>query len=498
MTEKKQENDTKKPSLGKTEASQPQTPGVDGASAKSAQTTTTRPASGGKGVAVLALLIALGAGAGSGYLWYLWDMEKRVQSSQSAELDARLQKALTGVAQERDAELKVVKDQLASQKANAQQLASGTQALNDHLQTLQGAVQSLQGSLQSVQNDAEIQKGDAQIRKSQVQALQDQVQAIQSNFQGLNDQFTAYTKEQQRNLAQLDTRMENIQLAERSLLTTLENIRAVVARGGDVNALPLSEVEYLLRMADHKLKLQRDLAGAIESLQTAEQRLKGVDENAFLGVQRMIAENIASLKGVDLPDRSALAHKIVEMERRVDGLPLRNEAELAKLREKVRPNIGQVGDLSEPSEASWWGRLGSAAWVQLKDIVVVRHERSDAPPLITMPEEYFLVQNLRLELEAMKLAVLNNDPGSFQESNETARKWLQTYFNTDDAGVSELLAELKALQAVQFNPYIPDIGGTLRAFRDVMERRQPVRSVVPSARTDDAGHGQSQIQETPQ
>ena len=34
-----------------------------------------------------------------------------------------------------------------------------------------------------------------------------------------------------------------------------------------------------------------------------------------------------------------------------------------------------------------------------RDIVVIRRVRSDAPPLIAMEEEFFLRQNLRLELE---------------------------------------------------------------------------------------------------
>jgi uroporphyrin-3 C-methyltransferase len=213
----------------------------------------------------------------------------------------------------------------------------------------------------------------------------------------------------------------------------------------------------------------------------AGQRLKGVNESAFLSVQGMIAENIASLRGVDLPDRSALAHKVVEMEQRVNSLALRNQAQLATLKERVKPHLEGVGESAEVAQEPWWQRFSTAAWEQFKDILVIRHERSTAPPLIAIQEQYFLIQNLRLELEAMRLGLLNNDANSYQESNEIARNWIQTYFDTNDPAVAEFLSELKALQAVQFNPYLPDVASTLRAFHDVMERRQPVRSVVPSS-----------------
>jgi uncharacterized protein HemX len=438
---------------------------------------------GGRGLAGLALLVALAAGAGSGYLWYLWDKDKRSQVSESVALDERLQKLATQVAQEREAELKTLRDRLASHQADTQALGSESQTLKGNLRSLQSTVQNLAGDLQTVQNEMEIQKGNSQIRKQQIQALQDQTQALQGNLQSLNDQFGKYGEEQKRNWSQLETRMENVQLAERSLLTTLDNVRAVVARGGDVNALTLAEVEYLLRVADYKLKLQRDVRGAIEALTIAEQRLKMVDESAFLPVQRMLAENIASLRGVDLPDRSALAHKIIEMEQRVNSLPLRNQAQLAGLKEKVKPHVGEAETQAAASLESWrdkFNAAAAAAWEHLKDIVVIRHERSSAPPLIAIEEQYFLIQNLKLELEAMRLALLNNNASSYQESNELARDWLQTYFDDQDAAVSEFLAELKALQAIQFNPYIPDISGTLRAFGDIMERRQPVRSITPS------------------
>ncbi len=528
MTDKKRENDSTAITLAEAEGKQSQAPAPAAKGANPESTQAATPSAGGKGLAVFALLVAVGAGAGSGYLWYRWDKENKAQLSESAALDARLGKALAQVAQQRDAELKTFKEQLASQQGDAQSLKGAAQALQKDLtslqtniralqsdiQTLQGGVeiekgaieiqksdtrtlqtdirtvqttiQTLQGSLQALKDETETQKGDAQIRTSQLQALQEQAQALQGNFQTLTERFDALAKEQHGQAAALSKRVDGLQITEGNLAATLDNVKIIASRGGDLNALPLSEVEYLLRMADNKLKFQQDVKGAAEVLTIAGQRLAGIDEKAFQGVQAMIAENIASLRAVELPDRSALAHKIVEMERRLDGLPLRNDVQMATIKEKVKPHLNETV-VAKESQQPWWEQAGAAVWMQLKDIVVVRNERISDIPLIAVKEEYFLFQNIRLELESMRLALLSNDAVSFQESNEIARKWLQTYFNTDDAGVAELLTELKTLQTLKFNPYIPDISGTLRTFQEVMERRQPIRSVNPPPAAKGAG-----------
>lgn len=384
------------------------------------------PRKGGRGLAILALLIALAAAGGSAYVWYLWQQAQQERPDWSAQLNTRLDQAMTEVAEQRKTALQDLDNQLQTRQEEARQ------ALNNEIQTVKSEIQSLRDNLQ----------------------------------------------EQGETIAQLDNRIENLQLGQRGLLNTLDAVRVLAARGGDVNALPLSEVEYLLRLAHHKLQFQQDVEAALNALKIANQRLETIGEEAFNPVQRMIRENIATLQGVDLPDRSALAHKIAEMAEQVNNLPIQIEKQMAHLKEKVTPAGNGQGEAAPETEAPWWERATDAAWRQFKDIVIIRHERASGPPLIAPEEEYFLRQNLRLELEAMRLTLLRGDATNYQESNETAREWIKTYFDTNDEQIQGFLNELQDLQAVQFHPYIPDISNTLQAFRDVMERREPVRSVI--------------------
>jgi uroporphyrin-3 C-methyltransferase len=426
-------------------------------------------------LAALALLIALGAAGGSGYLWYMENQKSKARDDQAAALDARLKSALGPI----NTEVVDMKEQLASHQSTAETLASGARALQGNLATVQGDLQTLKAGL-------ETQKGDAQVWKQQLQTLQDQAKALQAQSTTLEKQIADQAQSQKADLAQLATRTQNLQLAQRGLLSTLDSVKEVAARGGDINALPLSEVEYLLRIANYKLELEQDVEAALNALTVAQKRLQAIGEEDFNGVLKMMDENIASLRGVQLPDRSALAHKIVEIESRLENLPLSSNVQLTDLKDKIKPKIGE-GEIDLAAEEDWLTRFGNAAMLQLKDILVIRNERSSGPPLIAAEEKYFLVENLRLQLEAMRVALLSGDATHYQESNELARNWLDAYFDPNDTSVEAVASELKSLQTVKFTPYIPDISDTVRAFRDVMERRQPVRSVVPSQATSEAG-----------
>ncbi|MEZ5585352.1 MAG: uroporphyrinogen-III C-methyltransferase, partial [Candidatus Competibacteraceae bacterium] len=338
-----------------------------------------------------------------------------------------------------------------------------TQNLIAHVRSLQTDIQNLQAETQAMKDAVETEKGDTQIAKTATKALQDQTQALTGNLQALQDKLAEAVKERQKLMADMDNRIQNVQLAQRNLLTTLDNVKAVAGGGGDLNAFTLSEVEYLLHLAEDKLKLQQDINSALETLQIAKARLVTVEETAFANIRNMLDDNIASLKGaaLSLPDRSALAHKIVEMEQRLATLPLRTDVQLAELKEKVRPRLAE-GDVANADE-SWLQQFSDVAWEQFKDIVTIRRERSSGPPLVAIEEEFFLYQNLRLELEAMRMALLADDASSFEDAGKIAHDWIETYFDTGNEQVSTFLAELTTLRSIKFKPYIPDIANTLRA-----------------------------------
>ena len=70
-------------------------------------------------------------------------------------------------------------------------------------------------------------------------------------------------------------------------------------------------------------------------------------------------------------------------------------AVIDNLKARVKPPL----DSSVPDgEDPWYERLATNAWNQVKDIVVIRHERTQSQPLMSPKEAYFLHENLKLTL----------------------------------------------------------------------------------------------------
>ena len=433
-----------------------------------------RPKSG-RGLAGLAMLLALGAAGGSGYLWYLWQQDQAAQAS-------RLEQAIKQAIAQRDPEFQAFKAQV----QQLQGLKTGLDQARTDNQTLKEQQLGLTGDLQPLKNAMELQKGENDIIKGEMKLLRESHDAHKTSAQKQNDELGAQLKDYENRLAKQTEQLQNLKLGLNGLTDQLEIVKTLVAKGGDANAFPLAEVDYLLRLADTKLKLERNVAAARLALEVAQQRLKTVNESAMAPVQTMLGEAIASLRGVKLPDFSALAHKVAEMQKEIGGLPLRITSGVPDIKNRVKP--AATATVSADADRSWWERGSEAVWNQFKDIVVIRRMRSDAPPLIAMEEEFFLRENLRLELESLRTALLRGDAEAYRDAYGLLDRWVQTYFDTEDKQVTAFLAELKALQTVEFNPYIPDLTGLNQAFGEAMAHRQPIRTLgkTPAAPVEPA------------
>lgn len=475
MTDKISDNDNAKPDADPvpTLLAKPDAKPAPPAPATPTSPTPATPKSG-RGVAWLALLVGLGAGGGSGYLWYLWQQDQVVQAD-------RLKAAIKQAIDQRDPAFKA----LEAQVKELQALKAGIDQVRAENQNLKGQIIGLTGDLQPLKNAMELQKGESDVIKSEIKLVREAQTTHQTTLEQHKTGIQTQWQEQQNRLAALDTQIKNLKLSHSGIADNLETVKTVAAQGGDLNAFPLAEVDYLLRLADAKLKLERNVPTARLALDVAQQRLKAVNERSLDAVQTMLAEAIASLRGVQLPDLVALAHKLAEMEKEVGGLPVKIDSGTPDVKNRVKPAATVA--VSTDAQRSWWDRSTEAVWNQFKDIVVIRRVRSEAPPLIAMEEEFFLRQNLRLELESMRMALLRGDAQSYQDSYSLVRQWTETYFDVQNAGVMAFLSQLQALQTVQFNPYIPDLAGLNKAFNEALTRRQPVRAVLktPAAATSD-------------
>ena len=103
---------------------------------------------------------------------------------------------------------------------------------------------------------------------------------------------------------------------------------------------------------------------------------------------------------------------------------------------------------------------------------VIHRTEQAVHPLLPPEQSYFLKQNLILQLETARLAVLQSDGANFRDAVNEARAWTERYFDARDRSVTTAIEQLDALAGERIRVNQPDISASLEAVRSVMERRR--------------------------
>ncbi|MGH6885229.1 MAG: uroporphyrinogen-III C-methyltransferase [Geminicoccales bacterium] len=218
-----------------------------------------------------------------------------------------------------------------------------------------------------------------------------------------------------------------------------------------------TEIEQYLRMANRAAQLARDPVMALAALRIADDRLRALDDPAYTPVREQVGTEIDALEALPQIDVEGIALRLGRLASRVDELPLAVRDE---------DTVMAAGD--EPvEEPGFWSRTWAAVRGALKSLVSVRRTDEDAAPMLAPEQEYFLRENLRLQLETARLALLRGDEANFTASLRQAREWLESYFETDRTRIVRVTERLEKLAELKLQPELPDLSGSLAALRDV-------------------------------
>lgn len=255
----------------------------------------------------------------------------------------------------------------------------------------------------------------------------------------------------------------------------MESIRKELAATQQTDAREwlYAEVEYLLRLANQRLQLERDVGGAQALLHAADRRLEQADNPAFLPVRREIHSELAALDSVPNVDRSGIYLQLAAEAQQLEKLPLSQDTEA--LSAKVDDGSTYSGGWREQL-----ARMGS----QLKDLVTVRHHDEVLEALITPEQEGYLRQNVRLLLEQAQLALLKGEPEVYRTSLGRAGELVKAYYKTDSDGVQKALGRLDQLAGRDIHPELPDISASLTQLRDVIASRTGVGAAQGQPRAE--------------
>ncbi len=229
----------------------------------------------------------------------------------------------------------------------------------------------------------------------------------------------------------------------------------------------VAEARYLVRLAGQRLGLARDVKTALAALRAADARLREVGDPAIVPVRKALAEDIDALEQVPAPDVTGLALRLGALIADVEKLPLIRRPQTAG-GESEKPAAEGEGDAEAPVQD--WRELPAAMWEDLKKLVVIRHHADGIKPLLSPDQHFFLIQNLKLQLEQARLALLEGDAELWRASLDTARRWLDTWFEADDPATAHLRQALAELAGVNIAPPLPTPSRSDAAIAEYLAR----------------------------
>lgn len=260
---------------------------------------------------------------------------------------------------------------------------------------------------------------------------------------------------------------ENLLALQRQQADLMNNLESLRAKNQHLRKDWLVlEAEYLLQLANYRLLFERDINTAIVALNSADARLRDTGDPGVIGVRKVIADAVLALKQVPQADLAGLSLTLSALNKDIETLPLNTPDPKSRQAELKR-------QASSTQEVTSWAELPAAIWRDLQHLIVVRDHTEPVQPLIAPEQRFFLIENLRLQLEQARLAMLSGQPEVYKERIATAIEWIETHFDKASAHTQTTLDTLKRLQTSAIAPPLPDISQPYKALEQYRQNDKP-------------------------
>ncbi len=331
-----------------------------------------------------------------------------------------------------------------------------------------------------------VYEGQALIEKQNVagQSLEKSVQSLQ---QMQTKTFNSLAQTQQAEQKQLRKQLKDTQ----TLLN--DSVQRITAQGKRLRAMSdtsrddwlLAEAEYLLKLANQRIRIERSPEGAEALLEEADGILRDLDDPNMHPLRRAIAKDLTALKLLKKIDTEGIYLSLVALTDEINNIPV-----VLTPRVEDQTLSSTQATVAQKDKTFWqvvggsWSRFTSSFDSYVR---VVRHDKKPKP-LLPVQDEMYLQQNLRLMLERAQLALLREQQDIFEQSLGQADKWLATYYNESDVLI-QFRDELSVLRQNKVVQTLPDISHSLHLLHEYigeLHQLDGVKKTLPAANEKNA------------
>jgi len=278
--------------------------------------------------------------------------------------------------------------------------------------------------------------------------LQNFKKQIENNVSGINQSVN-----------KLSNQIENQAKAQKGVELAVQETLQYVNRSQ--LGWGLKETEHVLRMANHRLRIGRDVPGAITALKAASSRLHELNDPRLLPVRESVSKQVGKLKNFPYPDRAGISLQIDNL---LAGLK-QNVIKNAKLQQQKNYTDENANPNTE--ELSGWGKLVDSVKNSINDSIKVTREEQKLKIFISEQESLHAYEFLRIKLLGAKYAVASHDDNAYHQELEAALAWIESIDTIYDK--KEMIEDLSELNDINLEPELPDITEANTLLINIME-----------------------------
>ncbi len=420
----------------------------------------------------VAILIALAAGGFSFYLFQQLQQNKAQLDQVRINIDGQLSGKLDSVSgrfTHYDERIKTMSDN------TTDKIKSLADSINQRFNTVSSRISGFHQQVAAVSDDVKLSISQNKAVKQRLQQLEDALMATRRELAISNEQLT-----------------EAID-------------KLYKEKGKTRNEWILSEVEYLLLIANHGVNLSNDVHTAIIALQAADERLLELGDPGIINIRKAIADELIQLKAVPVFDLAGQQLKLTSMIKHINQLKVLNseipEVEslltAEKADEAVKENAVQPEDAMQAFKQKLL--LATDKFVQeLKNLVAIRKKQSRTEALISPEQKFFVLQLLSLKLESARKAMLDGRNDLFHALIAEATALLEQHFDLKHQATANFASQLQSFRTIRLSPELPNISFSLQELRKYVKKLEAHRKAQAEAEIAAAMNTKSLVSKKPE
>ena len=300
--------------------------------------------------------------------------------------------------------------------------------------------------------------------ENKVVALEQQLSRIDRNVEN-NTQLTRRISDINDTVTATQAEAKALQShTEQALIDISSKINKL--SNADKNDWLLAEAEYLIRLANQRLLLDKDTRSAISLLSNADTILASLEDPLMFATRKAVAQDIQALKSVTSFDIEGRYLQLSALYDQVATLPQR-EPSKAWLAQQASAEAAP-----DQTSSSVIKQLLQEAWQGIKSLVVINYDQKPIKPLLPPAEYQELVTGIQLQLDVAQVALLKGEPVIYEKSLERIAKAVNQHFDTSAQSTIAFMTTLTSLQQVNPNPDVPMPRASLQAMKSLMQNWQ--------------------------